>query len=251
MDTQEFYIRNASETEARGPYNLEQLVSLAETGSVTVDTLFYDASSEQWTVIGESPSVKAAVFPEKRKLTIKAKENVGSINKPRTDSLAPITVDDMLAAAEGRSEDTKDKQSVEIAASRAAAIGMWSIVGMFVLSAAGTMLPAVDVLMSLDPMKIVSRPMVLVGMIDLTFAVLVGLGMVNLYPVVRFRAALGLGFFGLIFFLQGLHAPMMMAAAGSVCLYLCTIFISTLPVIISGAVGLFSLGYLAFHLISS
>ena len=32
--TQEFYIREASENEARGPFNMEQLVSLAETGQV-------------------------------------------------------------------------------------------------------------------------------------------------------------------------------------------------------------------------
>ena len=64
MDTQEFYIRHASETEARGPFSLEQLVSLAETGSVTAETLYYDATREQWVVIGESPTVKAAVFPE-------------------------------------------------------------------------------------------------------------------------------------------------------------------------------------------
>lgn len=251
MDTQEFYIRHASETEARGPYNLEQLVSLAETGSVTVETLYYDATTEQWAVIGENPQVKAAIFPEKRKLTIKAKESLGSINKPRTDSLAPITVDDMLAAAEGRSEDTKDKQSGEIAASRAAAIGMWAIVAMFVLSAAGEMLPAVDALMALDPAKLAAQPLAILGALDLAFAVLIGLGMVNLYPVVRFRAACGLGFFGLVFFLQGLHVPMLAAVAGSVALYLCTIFISTLPVIIAGAVGVGGLGYVAYHFISN
>lgn len=251
MDTQEFYIRHASETEARGPYNLEQLVSLAETGSVTVETLYYDAATEQWAVIGDNPAVKAGIFPEKKKLTIKAKETVGSINKPRTDSLAPITVDDMLAAAEGRSEDTKDKQSGDIAASRAAAIGMWAIVAMFALSAAGEMLPAVDVLMSMDPIKIATNPLAVIGVIDLVFAVLIGLGMVNLYPVVRFRAALGLGFFGLIFFLQGLHAPMLAAIAGSVGLYLCTIFISMLPVIISAGIGIAALGYVAVHFISN
>ena len=45
MATQEFYIRNASETEARGPFNLEQMVSLAEAGQVTADTLYYEAAS--------------------------------------------------------------------------------------------------------------------------------------------------------------------------------------------------------------
>jgi hypothetical protein len=251
MDTQEFYIRHALETEARGPYNLEQLVSLAETGSVTAETLYYDATTEQWALIGENLQVKAAIFPEKRKLKIKVREGLSSNNKPRTVSLAPITVDDMLAAAEGRSEDTKTKQSGEIAASRAAAIGMSAIVAMFVLSAAGGMLPAVDAFMALDPVKLAAQPLGILGALDLAVAVLVGLGMVNLYSVVRFRAACGLGFFGLVFFLQGLYVPMLAAVAGSVALYLCTIFISTLAVIIAGAVGVGGLGYVAYHFISS
>ncbi|PHX86282.1 MAG: hypothetical protein CK538_03735 [Opitutia bacterium] len=65
MDTQEFYIRRASETDARGPYNLEEMVSLAETGSVTVETLYYDATTERWAVIGDNPVVKAGIFPRK------------------------------------------------------------------------------------------------------------------------------------------------------------------------------------------
>lgn len=250
MDTQEFYIRHASETEARGPFSLEQLVSLAETGSVTAETLYYDATSEQWAAIGDDPAVKAKVFPEKKKLTIKAKEQLPSLNKPQTDSSAPISVDDMLAAAEGRTEDTKDKQSGEVAASRAAALGMWSIVAMFLASAAGEMLPAADVVMSMDPAKLVAHPLAILGAIDLVFAVLIGLGMVNLYPMVRFRAACGVGFFGLVFLLQGQHGPLVAAIAGSAGLYFCTISVSLLPVIAGAVVGLGGLGFVASHFIS-
>jgi len=250
MDTQEFYIRHASETEARGPFSLEQLVSLAETGSVTADSLYYDATAEQWVVIGDSPAIKAAIFPEKKKLTIKAKEQMPSLNKPKTDSSAPITVDDMLAAAEGRTSETKDKLSGEFAASRAAAVGMWALVLMFIISAAGSMLPAVDVIMTMDPAKIAAHPLAILGAIDLVFAVLLGLGMASLYPLVRFRAACGLGFFGLVFFLQGDHGPLLAAIAGGAGLYLCTVFVSMLPVLITAAVGLSGLGYVAYHFIS-
>jgi hypothetical protein len=44
---------------------------------------------------------------------------------------------------------------------------------------------------------------------------------------------------------------MLAAIAGSVSLYLCTIFISLLPVIISAGVGITALGYLAFQLSSN
>ncbi|PHX86283.1 MAG: hypothetical protein CK538_03740 [Opitutia bacterium] len=128
---------------------------------------------------------------------------------------------------------------------------MWAIVVMFGLSSAGGMLPAVGVLMSLDPIKIATNPLALIGVIDLVFAGCIGLGMVNLYPAVRFRAALGLGFFGLILFIQGRHAPMLAAITGSVSLYLCTIFVSMVPVIISAGVGLTALGYLALQVSSN
>ena len=42
MVPQEIYIRNASDTEARGPFNLEQLTSLAENEQVTRETVFYN-----------------------------------------------------------------------------------------------------------------------------------------------------------------------------------------------------------------
>ena len=250
MDTQEFYIRHASETEARGPFSLDQLVSLAETGSVTADSLYYDATAEQWVIIGDNPTVKAAIFPEKKKLSIKAKDNLPSLNKVKADSSAPITVDDMLAAAEGRTTDTRHKQSGEFAAARAAAVGMWALVGMFVLSAAGSLLPAADVLMTMDPAKIITHPLSILGAIDLVFAIMLGLGMASLYPLVRFRAACGVGFFGLVFFLQGEHLPMLAAIAGAAGMYLCTIFVSMLPALIAGALGLGGLGYVAYYFIS-
>ena len=77
MATQEFYIRNASETEARGPFTIEQLVSLAEAGQVTADTLYYDANAERWLALGSDLTIKAAIFPEKKKLVIKKAVRVG------------------------------------------------------------------------------------------------------------------------------------------------------------------------------
>ena len=35
MAMQEIYLRNATDTEARGPFNLEQVTSLADAGQVT------------------------------------------------------------------------------------------------------------------------------------------------------------------------------------------------------------------------
>ena len=105
MATQEFYIRNASETEAHGPFTQEQLVSLAEAGKVDPQTLYYEAGTEQWISIAANAELKASVFPEKRRLTIKPKDSIESVNAP-AESAPPLSVDDMLAAAERWRRDT-------------------------------------------------------------------------------------------------------------------------------------------------
>src|SRR5262249_32838969 len=99
MATQEIYIRNANETEARGPFSTQQVADLAEAGQVTAESLIYDAATEQWVALNTNSELMAVVFPEKKKLVLKAKE-IKTLNKEDPNAKA-ITVDDMLAAAEG------------------------------------------------------------------------------------------------------------------------------------------------------
>jgi hypothetical protein len=248
MATQEHYIRNATDTEARGPYGVEQLVSLAETGGITAETLIYDATTEQWVTLGSNAELMAAVFPEKKKLVLKAKE-IKTLNKPDENAKA-ITVDDMLAAAEGRTDETADKKNPEIAMMRAAKVGMWAAILTFVLSAAGEILPGVDALMSMDPDQLIAHPLVILGALDVVLAVLLGLGMVTLYPFVRFRAALGFGLMGLMFYVQGQHVSLIEVAVASAGLYLCTILVNLLPVIIAAAASVLGTAALAWAFIS-
>jgi len=248
MAMQEIYIRNATDTEAKGPYGAEQLVSLAETGGITAETLIYDATTEQWVTLGSNAELMAVVFPEKKKLILKAKE-IKTLNKQDENAKA-ITVDDMLAAAEGRTDETSDKKNPEIAMMRAAKVGMWSIILALVVNAAGEILPGVDALMSMAPDEIIAHPLVLLGAVDVVLAVLLGLGMVTLYPFVRFRAALGFGLLGFIFYVQGHPVGLIEIAVASAGLYLCTIFTSLLPVIIAAAAALLGAAAVAWGFIS-
>lgn len=249
MATQEYYIREASETEARGPFNLEQLISLAETGQVSVETLWYDATVEDWAVIAASDELKSALFPEKRKLRMKAKEVI-PVQK-NSDSLAPITVEDMLAGAEGRTDDTKDKKDPKIAQAQAARIGMWSAVACLVLAAAGEILPSADAIAAMDVGKLMSQPLAFLGALDLFVAIMLGLGVDSFYPVVRFRAAAGLGLFGFIFFAQGMPLPMLAVLAASGGLYFATVWVDMLPVVVASALGLAGSAAAAYFLLVS
>lgn len=248
MATQEIYIRNASETEARGPFNIQQVADLAEAGQVTSDTLVYDAEAEQWLTINSKPELMAAVFPAKKKLALKPKE-FAALNRPQ-ENAREISVDDMLAAAEGRTEDTKGKGSREESMARAARLGMLAAIVICVLAAAAEVLPSSDVLNNFSADKLFSHPLIVLGGIDLVLAVLLGLGMVTLYPLVRFRAAFGFGVMGFMFYAQGMTTELGELALGCVGLYLCTLVVSMVPAFLAAAAGIAGMGLLAWSYIA-
>ena len=248
MATQEIYIRNQTDTEARGPFNVEQISSLAEAGQVTAETLVYDSTTEQWVALSANPELMAAAFPEKKRLSLKAKE-IKTLNKPDENAKA-ITVNDMLAAAEGRTDDTKGKSDPEIAMMRAAKVGLIGATVTLVAAAAAEILPATEALTSMDPAKIMAQPLVILGVVDVILAVLLGLGMSTIYSFVRFRAALGFGLMGFMFYAQGLSLPLIEVAAGTAGLYLCTVFVSLIPVIVAAAAGIGGMGMLAWYFLS-
>ncbi len=249
MAMQEFYIRNETDTEARGPFTTEQLSSLIDSGQVTPTTLFYDATAEQWIPIDQDVALKESLFPEKKKLTMRVVTKSDALAKERGTS-SPILVNDMLAAAEGRTSDTKGHKDPHEAMLRAAGMGRWAAILILVLAAAGEMLPYADTIIAMDPMKIVVEPLILFGALDLFIAVVLGLGVVAFYPFVRFRAAAGLGFLGFIFFTHGQSDLVLALAGGSLGLYCCTVFVSYLPVIISALMGLGGFAFVTWKLLS-
>lgn len=248
MATQELYIRNASETEARGPFSFQQVADLAEAGQVSADTLVYDAETEQWVTLSAKPEFMASVFPEKKKLVLKPKE-INALNKPADDA-KEITVNDMLAAAAGRTEDTKGKGDPEVAMARAARIGLFGAILTCAIAAVGEVLPGASVLTAFTPDKLLVHPLVVLGGVDVALAVLLALGVVVLYPLVRFRAALGLGVAGFMFYAQGHAAAFGAVLLGSVGLYLCTIVVSILPALVAAAAGVAGMGLLAWQFLA-
>jgi hypothetical protein len=249
MGTQELYIRNESESEARGPFSPQQVADLAEAGQVSAETLIYDATTEQWIALSTDFELMAIVFPEKRKLGLKAKE-ITALNQP-DQGAKPITVNEMLAAAEGRTEETKDKRDPEQDMARAAKIGMYGAMAALFLAAAGELLPSTEALMAMDMAKLLERPFAFFGLLDLALAVLLALGMVTMYPVVRFRAALALGLMGFVFYAQGLSAPLLQVIVGCVGLYCCTVFVNLVPAIVAAVAAVGGMGTLAWYFLSS
>lgn len=244
MANQEIYVRGASDAEARGPFAMEQLVSLVEAGQVTTETYFYDAVTEQWLLISSSPEMKTLLWPEKKKMGFKQKE-FKVVNDDKASSESPITVQQFLAAAEGKTEDTKDKQDKSIMMMNASIWGTRSAALISLLSAAALILPGMDAITTMDLAKIAEKPLVFLGAVDLVIGLLLLLGVISIYPFVRFRAVFGLGFMGFLFMTQEQLSPMIAVAAGSVGLYFCTIFLSYIPLAVAALVGLGGMAMLA------
>ncbi len=248
MGTQEFYIRAPAETESHGPYTLEQLVALAEAGRIDAQSLYYDATSERWTTLVHNPDLKALLFPEKKKLVLRPKEAVIPTEVETDDPKAQLNVEEMLAAAEGRTDETKDKRNHSLDYEKNAAIGRQGAIVLLLISAGALTLPHAEAITTFDLKELVTHPESLLGLADLGLALLLLLGMTDIYPVVRFRAALGVGFFAMLGWLDGNYLHTLAVAAGAVGLFLSTIFLhlpSLIGALLLGFVGMAAFAYLS------
>jgi len=250
MAPQEFYIRNESDTEARGPFNLEQLSSLAENGQVTDETVYYDPEAEEWVSVGSNAELKAELFPEKKKLTLKAKDDIPSLNATE-ESVPPIEVGEMLAAAEGRTEDTKDKKDTSEDLARAAKLGMICCTFSIFISGAALLAPSIDTIVAGNYAKLLKQPFAILGAIDLLIFLALLLQAVQVYPFVRFRAALGAGFIGVYFYTQGDATTALAAVVGSVGVYFSTVFTNLAAVILTVVLAFGGMGYFAYSVFTT
>lgn len=223
---------------------MEQLGSLVEAGQVSAETYYYDSTTEQWLLISSNAEITGALWPEKKKMGFKQKE-FKAINEEKTDSAPPISVQDFLNAAEGKTDDTKGKKDKGEAMMGAASWGTRFAAFISIASAIALILPGIDGLMAMNLKKIVATPGVFLGVVDAVIGLLLILGVINIYPFVRFRAVFGLGFLGFLFMTQDQLTPMISVAAGSVGLYFCTIFLSYIPLVVAGLIGLGGMAMLA------
>ncbi|HLP08424.1 MAG TPA: hypothetical protein VK178_09670 [Opitutaceae bacterium] len=247
MSTQEFYIRGENDTDARGPFTQDQLSSLVEAQQVDGSTLYYDAALEQWVPISTNESLMAFLFPEKKKLKVRPKDDIETLNVEQAGD-APIRVEDMLAAAEGRTADSHGRIDPKITAERVAGVSRYMLIltlllSMFAMFFAGDNLTA---LYSFDLPTILTSPFILLGVVDVFFVIVLLLGATTFYPVVRFRALFAVGLLCFMFFLTGEYQLMIAVGAGTIGMYFMTLAISWTPLIPAALLGLGGMAALAY-----
>ena len=258
---QEYYIREMDQEEARGPFDMSKLVSLAEANQVHKDTLYYDEASSQWVAISANDKLRNEIFPERQKLSLKPKsaQEMTMLNEADEDDSAAVSVDELLAAAEGDTEETRHVK-VEQRDSEASAKISPMLIGLILLiGAIVNVMPNYGVLNEVingaDPFTLLNAPMLIVGVLDAFFALAMFLAVTELFPLIRLRAALGLGFYGFLYWSRwtfGDEQAMMVmicSIVGSVGMYVCTITLNFRILLISAIAGLGGIGGMAYFLI--
>jgi hypothetical protein len=247
---QEFYIRKSEDADARGPFSMEQLSSLAETGQLDLQTTYYDVDKEEWLQIGANDSLRTSLFPEKRKLKMKPKEVIQTINQD--PALAgkkdkPITVVDMLDAAEGLTDDahvglTKLAQTRTRGAELALQLGAL----LLILHAFAMAVAEQSILLGPDLKLIFTRPLAYAAVADLVLGFILFLGATEAYPVVRIRAAAMMGFLTITLMPFGDPNLILAACLSAAASYALTHFVKLTWVLVSAGIGIGATAWLAW-----
>lgn len=200
----EYYIRQPDAEETRGPFDLDRIQSLAEAGQVDEETLFYDDAAQAWRKIVDVEELKAAVFPERAKVTLRKKDRSELKLLNKDDDAGPaVSVDEFLAAAEGATKDTKHTKEKQKWQERAAALAVPGLGVAMLLQALVHIFPNLDLIKRIsedyDYLLLLREPLLLLGIFDLFLAICLFLAVTEVFTLLRLRATAGLGYFGFFY----------------------------------------------------
>ncbi|HKK18233.1 MAG TPA: GYF domain-containing protein [Opitutales bacterium] len=249
----EYYIRTPEQDESRGPFNDSKLRTLAEAGQVTENTLYYDEEKEEWIPIALNEALKAQVFPKAESLKLRLGHDDTDSEKYPDDETG-INVENMLKAAEADTDETRHLKRSQKSFERAVALASMTLGLMMILSAISFVIPHLDAIQGAVNedayTDLLNYPFLLVGIFDLVMAVLLLLSVTEIYPLLRGRAMLGLGFGVYVGWALGDPLLMLAFGLGGAGVFLATIAqgLSTmLLAIVIGIGGNAALAYLAIN----
>ena len=250
----DYYIRTPDHEESRGPFDPSKLQTLAEAKQITENTLYYDETKEEWIPIALNEELKNQVFPQREKLILKVGKAGGA---PTVEGEAPVAeeqsglnVADMLAAAEGQTDETRHLKKKQESFEKAAGLASSGIGLIMLLSAVFLLMPhfavvseAIDEDMA---STIINYPFIVLGLFDFLMAIFLFLAVTEVYPVLRGRAMLTLGFGIYLGWSLGDPTLMIVSAAAGFGLFFATIARSYPTMIVALALGIGGNGALAY-----
>jgi hypothetical protein len=257
---EEYFIRAPEDETARGPYGINELLTLAEADKLTPEFYYFDSRMESWAQIRTNEELAGKVFPEKKRLSLRKKttEEIASINAEDEFEEA-VKVDAMLAAAEGHTAETKHVRKKKEWEERTANLSVPVLGTMLLISAISVLYPSwniIDAILSDKPdawTMLFQNPVVFLGGLDLIMGVLLFLNATEVFPLIRFRAMLGAGFFATVYYFnyingdpQALYLALSNLGLG-IGLYVCTITLRFSLMVAAASIGIAgSLGIIWF-----
>lgn len=247
----EYYIRTPEHDESRGPFTVSKLNTLAEAGQVKANTLYYDEDKEEWIPIALNEALVAEVFPKSEglKLTVGLKEEDEALSEEEGEEAA-INIHDMLKAAEGDTEETRHLKRSQESFEKAVALASMSLGIMMLLTAISFIVPHLSAIQGAFSESfyagMLNYPFLLVGIFDLIIAILLLLSVTDIYPLVRGRSMLGLGFGLYVGWAIGDPLIMMAFGIGGIGIFLATIAQKLSLMILAVVMGIGGNGALAF-----
>lgn len=122
--------------------------------------------------------------------------------KPAPDKREKLEVTKMLALAEGRADDPSGKSPREKQAA-VAFFGLRFLTLFFLSSILAMAYIEKDLIMTADAIEMAKSPFLIVAVFDLIITVTLLLQVTEVYPLLRFRAAIGAGLLSMLFYSSG------------------------------------------------
>jgi hypothetical protein len=245
------YIRTPDQDESRGPFDPIKLQTLAEAGQISENSLYYDESKEEWVPIALNPELCAQVFPQREKLELKIQKSKEVLAaEEAVKDPGGHSVEDMLDAAEGNTAEKKALKQKEKSFNKAAALSAPSLGIMMMASAVFLLYPhysiILDAIQSGTYASPINFPFILIGIFDFMMGIFLFLAVTEVYPLLRGRSMLTLGFGAYVGWSLGDPILMLVSALSGLGIFLATIAQRQSIMYLAIVIGIGGNGFLAY-----
>lgn len=247
---EEYFIRGPEDDTASGPFTLDALLTLAEADKISPEHYYYDPKIESWVQIKSNEPLLKQIYPQKRKLILRKRADDAADSGSAEDEMPAVKIDEMLAAAEGHTPETRHVRTRRQWQERTAAISVPTLGAMLLISALSVLYPSWNIINGIinetegSLQLLFQNPVVFLGALDLLMGVFLLLNATEIFPLIRFRAMLGSGFFSVVFaaaWINGDPVGLWLALASLAFgfgLYICTLTLNFNLMLVSASTGI-------------
>ena len=247
----DFYIRTQNQKESQGPFDSLKLQSMAEAKQIDENSLYYDVKNEEWVPLALNKKLCAQLFPKRERLKIQVADKAKKHAKEKNDTDADdLSVSEALNDTDGNRHHKKSIKKKVKSAQQPAPLSTPALGIMLLGSAIFLLYPQGEVIGVIfdagNFAKLLNYPFIMVGLFDLFLGLLLFLSVTVVYPVVRARSMLTLGFGVYVGWALGDAQLAFLAAAAGLGIFVTTMSQRTFINMMATVLGIAANGTLAY-----